>query len=532
MTHDIINQLTAIYIRDPDEGEAIAREFGLWESLYESVFKPLLRQVCYEDVNRFIEYIFVDPETRGAVEQQDFHEEWQQLITDHDRVLIAAPRGHGKSYQNIGRAIWELGRNHNLRIKILGSGDDKAKEILGLIRENIAKNPKVQEIFPTLQIDVARGDTQTKFFVVRDIMQRDASVEASGVLSAGAGGRADLLICDDVVDLKNSVINPALREQVINAVKETWFSLVSASGKIVWICTPYHVADASHNLRDTGVFKVWWTPAITITRHFDDDGNEIIDEETQQPKVTKTILWPDKWSEEKLKKREQEVGSRVFARQYLLNAMSDDERTFPEVSLEKSFDRTRRYIGEDIDPEWPTFGGVDLASALGKKNAWTVIWTLARSPHDNRLYLKNLYRKRMKFPEIMRTLKEQYMEQHWQLCLVENNQFQQAVIDAAEEVDKSIPIESFTTGINKANELVGLPGMAVAFEKSQFAIPAALFPLDPDDTSPLAILMNELRTHPGGEFSDTVMALWFAWIAAQRSSGDFEDAYMEAVKSI
>ena len=528
---DIINQLIAIYVRDPDEGEALAREFGLWDALYETIFKPLLMTVCFEDVNRFIEYIFVDPETGKDVEQQGFHEEWQQLITDHNEVLIAAPRGHGKSCQVIGRAVWELGRNHNLRIKVIGSGDDKAKEVLGLIRETIADNPKVQDVFPTLKINTARGDTKTAFFVERDILQRDASVEASGVLSAGAGGRADILICDDVVDLKNSVINPALREQVINAVKETWFSLVAATGKIIWICTPYHVADASHNLRETGAFKVWWTPAIKYQMHFDDNGDPIVDENTGQQKVTKEILWPDKWSEEKLKDREKKVGARVFARQYLLNAMSDEERTFPESSLEKSFDRTRRHIGEDIDPEWPTYGGVDLASALGKKNAWTVIWTLAKSPHDGKLYLKDLYRRRMKFPEIMATLKEQYQKHQWRLCLVENNQFQQAVIDAAEALDRGIPIEPFTTGVNKANELVGLPGMAVAFEKAQFAIPAALFPLEVDDPSPLAVLMNELRTHPGGEFSDTVMALWFAWSAAQRSSGDFEDAWLEAVKA-
>jgi phage terminase large subunit-like protein len=189
---------------------------------------------------------------------------------------------------------------------------------------------------------------------------------------------------------------------------------------------------------------------------------------------------------------------------------------------------TRAEIGDDVDEEWTTYGGVDLASAFGRKNAWTVIWTLALNPHDNRLYLKDLYRRRMSFPDTVAAIVQQYRRHNWRTCKVENNAYQQAVIDAVGEVDKTIPIEPFTTGANKADEKVGLPGMAVAFEKAKFAIPAARFPLAPDDPSLIAVVMNEIRTHPGGEFSDTVMAMWFAWSAAVAGSGDFEDAWLEA----
>jgi hypothetical protein len=526
----IVQQLLAVFLNDPDEGEALAREYGLWDILYNTVFHPLQIKCCREDVNAFIEYVFVDPETGENVEQQEFHREWQGLITVNDHLLIAAPRGHGKTCQVIGRIIWELGHNTNLRVKVIAASDDKAKEILGLVRDYISDSGRVHEVFPDLEIDTKRGDRLTDFFVKRSIKQRDPSMDAAGVLSAGAGGRADLLICDDVVDLKNSVINPAMREQVINTVKETWFSLVAAHGKIIWICTPYHVADATHNIKATGVFKVWWVPAIEYRKHYLEDGSPDVDEITGQHRVTKHILWPDCWSEEKLDAKKQEVGERVFARQYLLNAMSDEERTFPEKALERSFDMSRADIGDDVDDEWPTFGGVDLASALGKKNAWTVIWTIARSPHDNKLYLKEMYRRRMSFPDIIAAILEQHKRHHWRLCKVENNAFQQAVIDAIAEKDRTIPVESFTTGQNKANEKVGLPGMAVSFEKTQWAIPAARFPLAPDDPSTIATVMNELRTHPGGEFSDTIMALWFAWSAATTGSGGFEDAWLESQK--
>jgi hypothetical protein len=531
MSREILQQLVDLYIRDPEEGEALARDYGLWDSVYEAIIHPLRIKCCWENVNAFIEYVFVDVETGEYVKQQPFHEEWQVLMRAHDRMMIIAPRGHGKTVQIIGRVIWELGHNPNLRIKIIAATDDKAKEILGLIRDFIADSDRVHEVFPNLEIDSKRGDRTTDFFVKRTIKQRDASVDAAGVLSAGAGGRADLLICDDVVDLKNSVINPAMREQVIKTIQETWFSLVSATGRIVWICTPYHVADATHVLKATGVFTLWTVPAIKYTRHVDDESNPILDPDTGQQLVTKEILWASKWSEEKLMKKKDEVGERVFARQYLLNAMSDEERTFPEYSLEKSFDFTRADIGDDIDDEWTTYAGVDLASAFGRKNAWTVIWTLALNPHDNRLYPKEMYRRRMSFPDTIAAIVAQYHKHNWRLGKVENNAYQQAVIDAIAELDKTIPLEPFTTGANKADEKVGLPGMAVAFEKRKFAIPAARFPLAPDDPSLIAIFLNELRTHPGGEFSDTIMAYWFAWSAAMTGSGDFEDAWLEAQRT-
>ena len=443
----------------------------------------------------------------------------------------------------MGRIIWELGNNHDLRVKIIGSSDEKAREVLGLVSELI-RHPRVRDVFPDLIVDTARGDRKEAFFVERTIPQRDPSVQASGVLSMGAGGRADLLICDDVVDIKNAITNPGMREQVIRAVKETWLSLVASKGRVVWICTPYHIADCSHDLKNTpgDIWHVWWVPAIRYETILIDgepvmepicaeDGKPLVDPITGRtrlrPKQQVIYLWPDKWGEEELKDKRAEVGERVFARQYLLNAMSDEERTFPERGLQKSFEYELMDIGDGIDDSWPTFGGVDLASALGKKAAWTVIWTLARNPEDKRLYLKDMWRAKVDFNNIVGAIVEQWTKHKWRFAYVENNGFQRAVVDALDKDHKSLPVLGFTTTASgKFDERVGLPGLAVAFEKGNFAIPAARFDretglLPNDDDSALAIFMGEVRSHPGGEWSDTVMAFWFAYRAAEGNS-DFE----------
>ena len=537
------------FIADPVNGAAIARQYGLWEPLKTALWKPIQLRLARQDPNAFLEYIMVDSETNETVKQQWFHESWQSSITKHKFTLIGAPRGHGKTIQVAGRGVWELGCNPNLRIKIVGSTDDKANEILGLISELIKTSDRVKEVFPNLEIDINRGDTKSAFFVKRTVAMRDPSVQGSGVLSSGAGGRADLLICDDVVDEKNAVVNPALREVVINTVRKVWFSLVSSTGRVVWICTPYHVADASMQFKNDagGLWNVIWIPAIRYEDVVDPEtgepimeqardsvGDPILDPITLVPKLKakrrKLILWPDKWSEEKLAERRIALTPTPFESQYMLNPISDEDRTFPDKSLENSYDYTLAFVGDGIEEHWPTYGGVDLASALGKKNAWTVIWTIARNPENQRLYLKEMWRRRATFNDTIAAIQEQAKKHKWRFGYVENNGYQQAVLDSLNKEDSSLPIEGFNTNAyGKVNQEVGLPGMNVAFHKGHFAIPAARLPLSPDEGSDLAIVMNELASHPVGEFSDTVMALWFAWRASLAGNGHFVSAYLDSL---
>lgn len=548
---NVVDMVIEKFLLDPDEGERIAREYGLWEAVCSTVGRMVRLALCRQDVNALIEYVIVDPETGDLAQQQDFHMEWQQNITDHKRVLIVAPRGHGKTMQVVARIVWEIGNNPNIRIKIIGSTDDKAKEILGLVKNMIKKEPKIREIFPDLEVDEALGDTKGAFFVYRsNVTMRDPTCEAAGVLSAGAGGRADLLVCDDVVDMKNSVINPQDRAKVIRVVKETWFALVASKGRIVWIATPYHIADATHNLRDASgdIWKVWWTPAIQYIKKYDSESEPIMvpvtDPDTGEAvmvdgkiKLTQKCeviyLWPDKWNEETLKNKAIELdgvpNGRIFSRQYLLNAMSDDERTFSEETLKRSYNYDLHDIGVGIDDDWPTFGGVDLASALGKKAAWTVVLTLAKNPGTGKLYIKSIYRKRMGFTKTIEVIIDEFKAHKWRNALCENNGYQKAVIDAADSGFKDLPMSGFhTSASGKADEMIGLPGLAVAFSKGLFALPAARLPLPHEDTSELAVLMEELSSHPGGEFSDTVMALWFAYRAAIEGQGDYQTSYVDA----
>lgn len=554
ITEEQIQQLVVYTIKHPKKGMQWAMAYGVWDAVKKHLLHKARINLCQHDINTFIEYVIVDPETDLNAKQQPFHREWQKLITERRRVLIVCSREHGKTVQLASRIVWEIGKRPNIRIKIIGSTDEKAKEILGMVAKMIRTNPRVKEVFPTLEMDATAGggDTKTSFFVVRsNSTMRDPTCEAAGVLTAGAGGRADLLVCDDVCDMKNSVINPATREQVKKTVKDVWFSLVSAkTGRIVWIATPYHTADATHDVRDTPgkLWAIWWKATVTYERLFDEEGQPLMedvrDAETgalvydvtsgkpkQRQRVKPHYLWLEKWDADTLRDKEIELGPRSFARQFLLNAMSDDERTFKETDLVKSYDRDLLDIGDGVDANWPTFCGIDLASAMGKKAAWTVITTLAKNPGTKKLYIKHMCRRKMGFTETMERIVEGWDAQHWRFGYVENNGYQKAVEESLDKRFKEIPLAGFHTSAGgKVDEKVGLPGMSVAFSKGLFALPAARFPLPPEDTSELGALMSELQSHPGGEWSDCVMSLWFAYRAAIEGQGDFVEAYLQAME--
>ena len=186
-------------------------------SRLDSALHSLEVECARHDINAFVEYAFTD-KLGIPLKQATIHREWHEAIDLYDRVCIVAPRDHGKTIQiAVARVLWELGRDPNLRIKLVCQSDEKAKERLASIKEHLERNPKVSEVFPNLRPAEKGSWTKHKIYVKRDAFHVDASVEAKGVLSSASGGRADIVIGDDACDRRNSLAFPKLRTSVKQA---------------------------------------------------------------------------------------------------------------------------------------------------------------------------------------------------------------------------------------------------------------------------------------------------------------------------
>src|SRR5205085_2320295 len=142
----------------------------------------------------------------------------------------------------------------------------------------------------------------TRFSVRRPAETIGPSVTAFGVGAASTGTRADLLICDDIVDAK-SIRSAAERERVKIFYRENLVNLLEPHGRLWNIFTPWHRDDLNARLKENPMYALF-------RRAIGDD---------LQP------IWPDNWPRERLAERQQEIGAISFARAYRLVCVSDDE---------------------------------------------------------------------------------------------------------------------------------------------------------------------------------------------------------------
>jgi hypothetical protein len=452
------------------------------------------------DPNDFCEYVM-------GWDQQSFHREWQGMLghpvwnpTGHPNALILGPRDHGKSSQlSIGRALWELGNNVNLRIKIISQSDDKATDRLFEIVEHIEGNERFHKVFPQLQ-PAARGTwTKHKIIIERDKKMADASIEALGITSTATGGRADLEIFDDPIDFRNALQYPAMRKVVKQAFYSVWMNLMEPDGRMVYIGTAWHMDDLTHELLSNASYS------SRVYKAIQENGS---------------VLWPSKWSIEALTKRMGEIGEREFQRQFQNIALTSDETLFPLEMLEKSFD-TSIELGK-LYPwvyELPKFVGVDLAVGTSTESAYTVIFVIAWDSVRRKRIPLEIVRKRLTAPQTVRKLFEIQDKWHPGIVMVENNAYQQTLLQWVQEVDseRKMNVKPFTT-LSKADPISGLPGLSLEFEQGGWIIPRAgnhSFACQ----CPICLWLEEMETYPIGRSKDILMASWFASEPIRRKQG-------------
>lgn len=200
-----------------------------------------------KDLRAFIQLAVQDDRGR-PLEIAPLHEAWLQHLSYCEKhrlhCMILAPFGHGKSSSlAVPLIAWSLGRDPGTRAKIITNDDGNAvRRVMGVAR--IMESPIYGRIFPWFK----RGSkwTDHELYVERRGHALDPSVQARGVSGTGIGTRADLLVFDDVVDQRNSM-DPAQRKKVTDLVEQTWLSRLSPQGRVLYIATPWHLDDATHN---------------------------------------------------------------------------------------------------------------------------------------------------------------------------------------------------------------------------------------------------------------------------------------------
>ncbi len=247
----------------------------------------------------FLEFAFDDSQGR-RLKQAGIHVELQSFLTAHPKALVELPRDHGKSVQMCGRVVWELGTNPGLRVKIVCATAAIAEQRSRYLRDAIAGNAGVRAVFPDLR--PATPWSAEAFTVARPAETIGPSVAAFGLRSGSTGARADLLICDDIVDVK-SLFSKVTRDQARDLFHNNLMNLLEPGGRFWGFSTPWHADDLNSHLKRSGAYA-----------HF----RKAIGADLKP-------VWPEKWSALALAERGKEIGESSFARGYRLMTLAENE---------------------------------------------------------------------------------------------------------------------------------------------------------------------------------------------------------------
>lgn len=208
---------------------------------------------------------------------------WGVEIDDDDHThLTDGILTHNTQQISVARSLFALGNNVNIRILIVQSTADLAKDILHQIKEMIEKSVELHEVFPNLK----RGDLwQSREVRVQrtNLTILTPSIRAIGVETKIDGSRYDLIIVDDALSYENT------RTQTERDNLYKWLISVPFSREEDWTWTivignAWHHEDAMHRLEK---LKEWHA------RRFP----------ARDPKTGQTLL-PKRWPMDRIAKWE------------------------------------------------------------------------------------------------------------------------------------------------------------------------------------------------------------------------------------
>lgn len=515
-------------------------------------FRQLAAQVARTNPSEFCAFVLRDEETGLRIRQAPMHQRWHDLINQHDRLVIWSHVEGGKTNQiALGRALYELGKNPNLRIAVVSNTSDMAKKMVRQVGQYVEKSIELREVFPNLRPthDPSLPWTAQSLTVDRGRLGgKDPSVQACGVHGNIMGSRIDLLILDDILDYENTR-TPTPREDVWRWVRSSLFSRLTQNARVIVVGNAWHPDDLLHRLAREPDFKGYRFPVI------DKAGN---------------LTWPDRWPKDRIEKAKRDLGPLEFARQLLCMARDDDTARFRREWIDTC--RVRGRGMHMVDSSWSLYAalirehgydpavvlangdvpqdpvevfqaaetierlggnpfeylqandefwflrgirfytGVDLAVQKHDAADLTVLFTIAVFPNGDRRVCEILSG-RWGSPEIVEKIIDVH-RRFGSIVIVENVGAQDYIVQFVRDRSAATVIP-FTTGRTKAHPEFGVESLAAEFAAGKWMIPT----LEGQNAPEVDAWISELLFYdPMAHTGDRVMAGWFAREGAR--SGD------------
>jgi hypothetical protein len=180
----------------------------------------------------------------------------------------------------------------------------------------------------------------------------------------------------------------------------------------------------------------------------------------------------------------------------------------------------------EVFKKYPRYSGVDLGIGLLAHNKPSVIFTAAVADGSDpdissgTRIVVDIRRGNWTSPDTARQLLEMYQEEKPELIKVENNYYQQALIDWIADIKGvDLPIQGHFTGSQKLSPELGIPLLAAEFERERWIVPMKEPHREGCECVWCLWIQEMLDYSQGAKSTDTVLSNWMC----QRAIKDSED---------
>jgi hypothetical protein len=461
----------------------------------------------------------------------------------NNRILLNIPPNHAKSMTvTVDYVTWQVCQNPNFRVLIVSQTQQLAADFLYAIKQRLT-HPNYEALQQAYAAGVGFNSKTASWQAtrvtfgdeLRESSEKDPNIEAVGIGGQIYGKRADMIIVDDAVTLKNA--NEF--EKQIRWLTQDVRSRLNPTGKLIIVGTRVTAIDLYKELRSEDRYPgglVPWTylamPALLTT---DDDPDKWetlwpasdapFDGQTESD-LNEDGLYP-RWNGRNLYNERQAMDASTWALVYQQQDISDDA-IFDPVCVRGAIDGMRKagrlvpgYPGHPRDTNgFSIICGLDPAMV---GDTAVVCYAVDRVTHKR--YIVDAIKITRPTPAAIRQLifdwTSLYQPSEW---IVEKNAFQSFLTQdegiRQNLASRGVLLREHHTGSNKWDSGFGVASMSTLFGTKQHDGKHHrdnLIHLPSDQTENVKALIEQLITWSPttkGK-TDMVMALWFCEIRAR-----------------
>jgi hypothetical protein len=458
-------------------------------------------------------------------EPRNMHPAIRYQVGRDNRLLLNFAPYHAKtSVWSVNYSVWRMIRDPNVRIAVVSKTQQLAKKIVHEIKQ-ILSLPQYAKLHAAFMPEGGwKGDswTRTEIYLSGvDVAQKDPTLQALGLGGQIYGSRLDVILLDDLVDMKNTHTYKDLADWVGTEVD----SRVDDDGMLAVLGTRLAPDDLYSELRDLldydGETSVWtWfaQPAVL--------------EMPEKDPTTWVTVWPEMWPGISLARKKAVLPSEARWQLTYQQMDASIDQVFPSGAVTASIDHRRAagpqeglYTVLGVDPAADGFTamivmGVDLAT--GRRFVLDG-WNKAKCP-----------------PELLvGKIKEFVTRYGVREAVVERNAFQGFLTRQRDLLDfcyaNNCLLTEHYTGAQKWDENLGVSSMAPWFmscaehdlerdvwtrrptEFHQISLPNPKFASFVDElVTQLTTWQPRTGQAKQHTLTDLVMACWFASIGIQK----------------